>query len=87
MKSFNVIEVKINEHEGDSYEYVTKIDVNHYGKIVIGTSPNVLNAMKFSDYTTGNEKSLYIKLLDLVKAYFPKKNHTIQYRTLFIDVK
>lgn len=51
MKRFKVIEVKINEHDGDSYNYVTKIDVNHHGKIVIGTSPSVLDAMKFMDET------------------------------------
>ena len=30
MRSFKVIEVKENEYDGDSYEYVTKIDVNQY---------------------------------------------------------
>ncbi len=88
MKSFKVIEVKINEHDGISYEYVTKIDVNHYGKIIIGTSPSVLDAMKFMDdaYFVP-EKENREQMLKLVKSYFPKKNHTISYRTLIIEVK
>jgi hypothetical protein len=89
MKRFKVIEVTINEHDGDSYEYVTKIDVNQYGQITILTSSNVLNAMKFSDYVVENdkEKSLHNQLLNLVKVYFPKKNHTIQYRSVTIEIK
>lgn len=88
-KSFKVIEVKINEHDGDSYYYVTKIDVDHYGKIVIVTSSSVLDAMKFSDYSiyTEQEKENREQMLKLVKSYFPKKNHTISYRTLTIEVK
>lgn len=88
MKSFKVIEVKINEHDGISYEYVTKIDVNHYGKIIIGTSPSVLEAMKFmDDVYFVPEKENREQMLKLVKSYFPKKNHTISYRTLIIEVK
>lgn len=89
MQSFKVIEVKENEYDGDSYEYVTKIDVNQYGNIVVCTSSDVLNAMKFSDYATyfGAEKENRELILKLVKSYFPKKNHTISYRTLNIDVK
>lgn len=88
-KSFKVIEVKINEHDGDSYDYVTRIDVDQYGKIVIITSPSVLDAMKFSDYSiyTEQEKENREQMLKLVKSYFPKKNHTISYRTLTIEVK
>lgn len=89
MKSFKVIEVKENEYDGDSYEYVTKIDVNQYGNIVVCTSSNVLDAMKFSDYATyiGEEKEKRELILKLVKKHFPKKNHTISYCTLNIDVK
>lgn len=87
MKSFKVIEVKINEHDGDSYEYVTRIDVNHYGKIVISTSPSVLDAMKFMDEAYNNKSVIREQMLNLVKSYFPKKNHTISYRTLIIEVK
>ena len=89
MQNFKVIEVKENEYDGDSYEYVTKIDVNQYGNIVVCTSSNVLNAMKFSDYATyvKDEKKNRELILKLVKSYFPKKNHTISYRTLIIDVK
>jgi len=86
MKNFKVIEVVTNEHNGDSYEYVTKIDVNQYGRINIFTSPGVLDAMKFSDYDVEYEKTLRDQLLNLVKAYFPKKNHTIQYRTVTINI-
>ena len=89
MQSFKVIEVKENKYDGDSYEYVTKIDVNQYGTIVVCTSPNVLNAMRFSDYVAyvGKEKENRELILKLVKSYFPKKNHTVSYRTLNIDVK
>ena len=87
MRRFKVIEVKENEYDGDSYEYVTKIDVNHYGKIVIGTSPSVLEAMKFMDeeyFVPEKEKRELI--LKLVKTYFPKENHTISYRTVTINI-
>lgn len=87
MNKFNVIEIKEIEHEGDSYEYVMKIDVDQYGQIIILTSPNVLDAMKFRDHVTENEKSLHNQLLNLVKTYFPKKNHTIKYRTVTINIK
>ena len=86
-KSFKVIEVKINEHDGISYEYVTRIDVNHYGKIVIVTSPGVLDAMKFMDEAYNEELIIREQMLKLVKSYFPKKNYTISYRTLTIEVK
>lgn len=86
-KSFKVIQVKINEHDGDSYDYVTKIDVDHYGKIVIVTSPSVLDAMKFMDEAYNKELIIREQMLNLVKSYFPKKNHTISYRTLTIEVK
>lgn len=86
-KSFKVIEVKINEHDGISYDYVTRIDVDHHGKIVIGTSPSVLDAMKFMDEAYNEELIIREQMLNLVKSYFPKKNHTISYRTLTIEVK
>lgn len=87
MQSFKVIEVKVNEHDGVSYDYVTRIDVNHYGKIVIATSPSVLDAMKFMDDAHNEELIIREQMLKLVKSYFPKKNHTISYRTLNIEVK
>ena len=88
-ESFKVIEVKINEYDGISYDYVTRIEVNHNGKIVIVTSPSVLEAMKFSDHSiyTEQEKENREQMLKLVKSYFPKKNYTISYRTLTIEVK
>lgn len=88
MNEFKVIVIKEIEYDGDSYEYVTKIDVNQYGQITIFTSPNILNAMKFSDYVVENEneKSLRNQLLNLVKAYFPKRNHTIQYCKVTINI-
>lgn len=88
-QSYKIIEIKINEHDGDSYYYVTRIDVDHHGNIVIITSSDVLNAMKFSDYSTyiEQEKENREQILKLVKTYFPKKNHRISYRTLTIDVK
>ena len=87
MNKFKVIEIKTIERNGDSYEYVMKIDVNQYGRIVIVTSPDVLDAMKFSDYIVEYEKPLHDQLLNLVKTYFPKKNHTIQYRSVTIEIK
>lgn len=88
MQSFKVIEVKEKEYDGDSYEYVTKIDVNQYGNIVVCTSSDVLNAMKFSDYSSyiEEEKEKRELILKLVKKHFPKKNHTIQYRTVTINI-
>lgn len=87
IQNYKVIEVKIKEHDGDSYYYVTKIDVDQYGKIVIVTSPDVLNAMKFM-YESDNEELIILeKMLKLVKSYFPKKNHTITYRILTVEVK
>lgn len=86
-KSFKVIEVKINEHDGVSYDYVTRIDVDHHGKIVIVTSPDVLGAMKFMDKTCNKEFIVRGQMLNLVESYFPKKNHTISYRTLTVEVK
>lgn len=86
-RSFKVIEVKINEHDGDSYYYVTKIDVDLHGKIVIVTSPSVLDAMKFMNEAYNEELIIRGQMLNIVKSYFPKKNHTISYRTLSIEVK
>ncbi len=87
MKSFKVIEIKNNGHDGVSYEYVTKIDVSYYGKIVIVTSPNVLDAMKFVDEAYYEEKEKRELMLKLVKTHFPKNDYTISYRTLNIEVK
>lgn len=86
MKEFKVIEIKEIERDGDSYEYVTKIDVNQHGRITVSTSPNVLDAMKFGDYGIEIENFLRESLLNLVKTYFPKKNHVIQYRTVIINI-
>ena len=86
--SYKVIEVKVNEYDGDSYYYVTKIDVDQYGNTVIITSPDVLNAMKFSDCSyIEQDKENRELILKLVKSYFPKENHTISYRTLTVEVK
>lgn len=85
--SFKVIEIKINEHDGISYDYVTRIDVDHYGKIVIGTSPSALDAMRFMNEAYNEELIIREQILNLVKSYFPKKNHTISYRTLTVEVK
>ena len=89
MQSFKVIEIEPNEYNGASFEYVTKIDVNEYGEIVICTSPNVLNAMKFGDYVTYDreEKEKRELILKLVKTYFWKENYKISYRTLNTEVK
>ena len=86
-KSFKVIEVKIDEHDGISYDYVTRIDVDHHGKIVIVTSPDVLDAMKFMVETCNKEFIVREQMLNLVKSYFPKNNYTVSYRTLTVEVK
>lgn len=86
-RSFKVIEIEINEHDGISYDYVTRIDVDHHGKIVITTSPDVLDAMKFMVETCNKEFIIRERMLNLVKSYFPKNNYTISYRTLTIEVK
>lgn len=86
-KSFKVIEIEINEHDGISYDYVTRIDVDHHGKIVITTSPDVLDAMKFMVETCNKEFIIRERMLNLVKSYFPKNNYTISYRTLTVEVK
>ena len=86
-ESFKVIEVEINEHDGVSYDYVTRIDVDHYGKIVIVTSPGVLDAMRFMDEAYNEELIIREQMLNLVKSYFPQKDHTISYRTLTVEVK
>ena len=86
-KSFKVIEVQINEHDGISYDYVTRIDVDHHGKIVIITSPDVLDAMKFMAETCNKEFIVREQMLNLVKSYFPKNNYTVSYRTLTVEVK
>lgn len=86
MKEFKVIEIKEIENYGELYKYVTGIDVNSYGQIVILTSDDVLKAMRFSNYVIENENTLQNQLLNLVKTYFPKKNHIIQYRTVTINI-
>ena len=80
MKEFNVIQIKVSDFYGDSYEYVSKI-TSDTGNIKVLTCGNVLNAMMFNNLEDLNEheKKLRDKLLDLVKSYFPKKNHTISY--------
>lgn len=90
MKEFKVVQIKITEIDprmcGESYEYVSGIITDDMGNIKITTCGDVLNAMRFNDWEVLNEheKKLRNQFLELVKSYFPKKNHTITYHTVKI---
>ena len=90
MKEFKVIQIKKTEFDGrtynDSYEYVSKIVTDDQGNLKVLTSGDVLNAIRFNDWHVldDHEQKLRDKFLDLVKSYFPKKNHTITYHKVKI---
>lgn len=90
MKDFRVIQIKKTEIDprmfGESYEYVSGIITNNIGNIKITTCGNILDAMRFNDWEALDEyeKKLRNQLLELVKSYFPKKNHTISYHEVKI---
>lgn len=89
MKEFKVIQIKKTEFDGrmygDSYEYVSGIMTDDRGNIKITTRGDILEAMRFNDWEVvdDHEKKLRNQLLELVKSYFPKKDHIISYH----DVK
>ena len=85
-QSFKVIQVKISEMSGDSYEYVSKITTDDIGNIKVLTSGDILMAMRFNDWEVLDlhEKKLRNKFLDLIKSYFPNKDHEITYHNVKI---
>lgn len=88
MKEFKVIQIKKTEIDprmfGESYEYVSGIITDDLGNIKITTCGDVLNAMRFNDWEAldEHERKLRNHLLELVKLYFPKKDHTISYHNV-----
>ena len=85
-QSYKVIQVKISEMLGDSYEYVSKITTDDIGNIKVLTSGDILMAMRFNDWEVLDlhEKKLRNKLLDLIKSYFPNKDYEITYHNVKI---
>ncbi len=83
-QSYKVIQVKIAEMFGDSYKYVSKITTDDIGNIKVLTSGNILMAMRFNDCEVLDEKKLRDKFLDLIKSYFPNKDHEITYHNVKI---
>ncbi len=89
MKEFKVIQIKKTEIDprmfGESYEYVSGIITDNVGNIKVTTCGDIFTAMRFNNWKVldEHEKKLRNQLLELVKSYFPKKNHTISYH----DVK
>lgn len=83
---FYVIEIKIAEFDGDSYEYVTGIEVNSDGRITVNTSVDPLKAARFSSWGVNNdsEKKLLEQYINMVKSYFPKKDHKISYKLVTV---
>ena len=93
MKEFKVIQIKKTEFDprmfGESYEYVSGIITDDVGNIKITTCGDVLTAMRFNDWKVldEHEKKLRNQLLELVKSYFPKKDHTISYLEVELVIK
>ena len=89
MKEFKVIQIKKTEIDprmfDESYEYVSKITTDSTGNIKVLTCGDILEAIRFNTWEVldEHEKKLRNQMLELVKSYFPKKNHTISYH----DVK
>ena len=86
MKEFKVIQIKVSDFYGDSYEYVSKITTGDTGNIKVLTCGDVLTAMRFNNWEVldEHEKKLRNQMLELVKSYFPKKNHTISYHDVTV---
>ena len=88
MKEFKVIQIKKTEFYGrgygDSYEYVSGIITDDLGNIKITTCGDVLKAMRFNDWEVldEHERKLRNQLLELIKSYFPKKDHSISYHNV-----
>ena len=85
---FYIIEIKTTEFDGDSYEYVTSIDVDSNGRITVNTSLDPLKGIRFSDWGVNYEpeKKLREQYINMVKSYFPKKNHQISYKLVTVTL-
>lgn len=85
---FYVIEVKIEEFDGIRYEYVTSVDVNSIGRITVNTSSAPLEAIRFNSWGVNNESEnkLREQYINMVKSYFPKKNHQISYKLVTVTL-
>lgn len=83
---FYVIEIKIEEFDGIRYEFVTSVDVNSIGRITVNTSSDPLKAIRFTDWGFNHEpeKKLREQYIDMVRSYFPKKNHQISYKLVTV---
>lgn len=85
---FYVIEIKIAEFEGDCYEYVTSVDVNSNGCITVNTSLDPLKGIRFNNWGVNHEseKKLREQYINMVRSYFPKKNHQISYKLVTVTL-
>ena len=83
---FYVIEIKIAEFDGDCYEYATNIEVNSDGRITVNTSVDILKAARFNSWEVNSESEnkLREQYINIVKSYFPKKNHKISYKLVTV---
>ena len=85
---FYIIEIKIAELDGDYYEYVTGIEVNSNGFIIVNTSNDPLNAIRFNTWGVNNksENKLREQYINMVRNYFPKKNYQISYKFVTVTL-
>lgn len=85
---FYIIEIKIAEFYGDCYKYVTGIEVNSDGRIIVNTSLDPLKAARFNSWGVNNDsdKKLCEQYINLVKSYFPKKNYKISYKLVTVTL-
>ncbi len=86
---FYIIEIKFAEFDGDCrYEYVTGIEVNSNGCITVNTSGDPLEAARFNNWGVNHEpeKQLREQYINMVKSYFPKKNHQISYKLVTVTL-
>ena len=88
---FYIIEIKIEEFDGIRYEYVTSVDINsisYNGCITVNTSSDPLKAIRFSDWGVNHEpeNKRREQYINMVKSYFPKKNHQISYKLVTVTL-
>lgn len=85
---FYIIEVKITDHEGDSYQYVTGIEVNSNGWIIVNTSNDPLDGIRFNIWGLNNDQETKLReqYINIVKSYFPKKNYEISYKLVTVTL-
>ena len=85
---FYVIEIKIAEFNSDYYKYVTSVDVNSHGCIIVNTSGDPMEGIRFNSWGVNNESEnkLREQYINLVKSYFPKKNYEISYKLVTVTL-